>query len=155
MNPINLPQSTRTQMVALLQQQLADMIDLGLRAKQAHWNVRGPNFVGLHELFDTVAGEAQEHADGLAERAVQLGGTPDGTLQGVASRSRLAPYPPAGMTWNEHVNAMTASLVAVTTAVRADIDTAAEAKDAGTADLLTEISRDLDKLLWMVSAHSA
>ena len=155
MTAIDLPQSIRTQMSTMLEQHLADMIDLGLRAKQAHWNVRGPNFVGLHELFDTVAGQAEEHADGLAERAVQLGSTPDGTLKGVASRSRLGEYPRGVVAWSQHVAEMTTALLAVTTAIRKDIDTAADAKDAGTADLLTEISRDLDKLLWMVSVHSA
>jgi starvation-inducible DNA-binding protein len=139
----------------LLEQALADMIDLAMRAKQAHWNVRGPNFVGLHDLFDSVASKANEHADGLAERAVQLGSAPDGTLKGVASRSRLGEYPRGTVAWSQHVAEMTSALLTLGTSIRKAIDAAAAAGDAGTADLLTEISRDLDKLLWMVSVHAA
>lgn len=154
MTAINLPESIRTQVSALLEQQLANMIDLGLRAKQAHWNVRGPNFVGLHELFDTVATQAGEHADELAERAVQLGSTPDGSLQGAASRTRLGDYPRGAVAWSQHVAEISAALLSLGTLIRNDIEVASSAGDAGTADLLTQISRSLDKLLWMVSVHA-
>ncbi len=70
----DLPEATRRAMITLLNQQLADALDLGLQAKQAHWNVKGPNFLSLHELFDKVATELDELTDELAERAVELGG---------------------------------------------------------------------------------
>jgi starvation-inducible DNA-binding protein len=69
---------TRAQMIDLLNQNLADILDLGMQAKYAHWNVKGPSFIALHELYDTIAEE-------LAERAVKLGGTAQGLLQGVAA----------------------------------------------------------------------
>lgn len=154
MIPINLPAEARTSVATLLNQLLADTIDLSQQAKQAHWNVRGPNFVGLHELFDTVAEQAQEHADELAERVVQLGAAPDGTIAGVVTRTRLPRYPTGTLTWSEHVRTLGASLSALATHVRAAIALAEEHGDAGTADLFTQISRDLDKSVWMVSSHA-
>src|ERR1700749_162219 len=89
----DLPESTRGAMTQLLNQQLADLLDLGLQTKQAHWNVKGPHFIGLHELFDKVAEELEEFTDSIAERAVQLGGVALGTIQSVSKQSRLASYP--------------------------------------------------------------
>src|SRR6058998_3122735 len=83
----------RRAMIELLNQQLADILDLGLQAKQAHWNVKGPHFIGLHELFDKVAEDLEEYTDGIAERAVELGGVALGTMQVVSKRSRLSAYP--------------------------------------------------------------
>src|SRR3954464_13517215 len=88
----DLREKIRREMIELLNQQLADVLDLGLQAKQAHWNVKGPNFIGLHELFDKVAEELQEFTDSIAERAVEMGGTALGTIQAVSKNSRLPPY---------------------------------------------------------------
>src|SRR5579885_2041657 len=89
----DLREQTRRAMIDLLNQQLADVLDLGLQAKQAHWNVKGPHFIGLHELFDKVADELEEFTDEIAERAVELGGIALGTLQVTAKTSRLPVYP--------------------------------------------------------------
>ena len=89
----DLPEEIRRRMVDLLNRQLADAIDLAYQAKQAHWNVKGPNFIALHELFDEVVEEIEEHVDDLAERAVELGGWAYGTVRVAASRSRLPEYP--------------------------------------------------------------
>lgn len=89
----DLREKTRRAMVELLNQHLADVLDLGLQAKQAHWNVKGPNFIGLHELFDKVAEELEEFTDDIAERAVELGGVALGTVQVVSKHSRLKAYP--------------------------------------------------------------
>src|SRR5678816_405353 len=89
----NLREPTRRSMIDLLNQQLADVLDLGLQAKQAHWNVKGPHFIGLHELFDKVAEELEEYTDEIAERAVEMGGVAFGTIQVVSKSSRLKPYP--------------------------------------------------------------
>src|SRR5437867_8298864 len=88
----NLREPIRRKSIDLLNQQLADVLDLGLQAKQAHWNVKGPNFIGLHELFDKVAEELEEFTDDIAERAVELGGVAQGTIQVVSKHSRLAAY---------------------------------------------------------------
>lgn len=140
-------------MIELLNKQLADVIDLGCQAKQAHWNVKGPHFIGLHELFDKVAEAAGEYADEIAERAVELGGVALGTVQIVSKQSRLTGYPLHLASGQEHVAALSGALAAFGAATRTAIDTAATAGDADTADLFTEISRGVDKLLWMVEAH--
>jgi len=144
----------RRTMIDLLNQQLADVLDLGLQAKQAHWNVKGPHFIGLHELFDKVAEELEEFTDDMAERAVELGGVALGTIQVVSKRSRLSAYPLNLTAGHEHVAASSGALAKFGTTTREAIDTAAKAGDADTADLFTEVSRGVDKLLWMVEAHT-
>ncbi len=149
----DLAEKTRKAVTQKLNELLAPAIDLGLQAKQAHWNVKGPNFVGLHELFDEVAKAAEEYADLIAERNVALGGTAEGTLQAVVKRTPLAEYPLAIREWTAHVEAVGQALARFAKDARAAIDAAAKLEDADTADLLTEVSRGLDKLLWMVEAH--
>jgi len=148
----DLPLTTRTRMVELLNARLADAIDLRTQLKVAHWNVKGAQFIALHELFDDIAGDADEYVDTLAERAVQLGGVADGTARQVAQRSTLDEYSATGG-GREHVHAVADALAAFGRAVREGIDTAADAKDQDTADIFTEISRGTDKWLWMVEAH--
>jgi starvation-inducible DNA-binding protein len=149
----NLREQIRRPMIELLNQQLADALDLGLQAKQAHWNVKGPHFIGLHELFDKVAEELEKFSDDIAERAVELGGVALGTAQIVAKHSRLKAYPLDLATGKDHVAALSGALARFGTTTRAAIDTAAKAGDADTADLFTEVSRGVDKLLWFIEAH--
>src|SRR5947208_5474164 len=106
----DLPDKVRRDTVDLLNQQLADALDLGLQTKQAHWNVKGPNFIALHELFDEVVDEVFEHADDLAERAVQLGGTALGTARIAAKASRLTEYRLDISSRPEHVAPLSAAL---------------------------------------------
>jgi starvation-inducible DNA-binding protein len=149
----SLREPTRRKMIELLNQQLADVLDLGLQAKQAHWNVKGPHFIGLHELFDKVAEELEEFTDEIAERAIELGGVALGTVQIVAKQSRLGAYPLNIVSGKEHVAALSSALAKVGASTRAAIDIAGKAGDADTADLFTEVSRGVDKLLWFVEAH--
>src|SRR5450755_4025850 len=95
MNPTknDIPAEKRTALAQLLNERLADLIDLQLQAKQAHWNVKGPTFISLHELFDTVSEEAEEFVDTVAERIVALGGIAEGTLSAVGKRTKLPAYP--------------------------------------------------------------
>ena len=150
----DLPQETRQETIDLLNQQLADVLDLGLQAKQAHWNVKGPHFIGLHELFDKVAEELEDFTDEIAERAVVLGGVALGTIQIVSASSRLPAYSPAASSGKSHVAALSSALAHFGKTTRTAIDTAAKIGDADTADLFTEVSRGVDKLLWMVEAHA-
>ena len=150
----NLRESTRRTVIDLLNQQLADALDLGLEAKQAHWNVKGPHFIGLHELFDKVAEELEEFTDDIAERAVELGGVALGTIQIISKKSRLSAYPLDLTSGQKHVAALSSALAIFGTTTRAAIDAAAKAGDADTADLFTQVSRGVDKLLWMVEAHA-
>lgn len=150
----DLREKTRRAMIELLNQHLADALDLGLQAKQAHWNVKGPNFIALHELFDKVAEELEEFSDEIAERAVELAGIALGTVQSVSKTSRLAAYPLDLASGNRHVAALSIALAKFGTPIRAAIDAAGKCGDADTADLFTGVSRGVDKLLWLVEAHS-
>jgi starvation-inducible DNA-binding protein len=149
----DLREPTRRAMVALLNRQLADTIDLRLQTKQAHWNVKGPQFIALHELFDRAYEEVGGFEDVIAERAVQLGGVALGTVQAVGRATRVAPYPLDVASGRGHVAALAGAVGSVASSTRAAIDEAAEASDADTADVFTEISRGLDKLLWLIEAH--
>ena len=149
----NLSEQTRRQVIELLNQQLADILDLGLQVKQAHWNVKGPHFIGLHELFDKVAEELEEFTDGIAERAGELGGVALGTVQIINKNSRLPAYPLDLSSGRGHVATLSGALANFGATTGAAIDAAGKAGDTDTADLFTEVSRGVDKLLWMVEAH--
>jgi len=139
--------------IEVLNARLADAIDLALLTKQAHWNIKGPNFVGLHELFDQIAAQASEYADQIAERGVALGGVAQGTLQAVSRQTQLREYPLEVGDWRSHVQAMRDALATFGRGVRKAIDDTTALNDADTADLFTEVSRGVDKSLWMVEAH--
>jgi len=145
----------RGKSVVLLGSALIHALDLERQAKQAHWNVRGPNFKALHELFDEIAQQAEDLSDLIAERMVALGGTPDGRVSTVAQRSTLAAYPLEAQDGAAHIEALAGAIAAFGTLARAAIDDAAGWGDADTADVFTELSRDLDKSLWLVEAHAA
>jgi starvation-inducible DNA-binding protein len=149
----DLPEAARTSLVDLLNRRLADALDLQSHCKQAHWNVRGPNFIALHELFDKVNEDAEDYVDLIAERAIQLGGSVQGTVRVAAQRSTLAEYSAKSDGGKDHVEALSTSLAAFGKIARQAIDQSSELKDADTADIFTEISRGVDKWLWMVEAH--
>jgi starvation-inducible DNA-binding protein len=150
---IDLPSETREKLVEMLNQRLADASDLKSQAKQAHWNVKGMNFIALHELFDQIAIAAEAHTDLIAERITTLGGTAYGTVRQAAERSSLAEYPLEIADGTAHVEALSTALADFGRRVRANIDEAANLSDQDTADLFTEISRETDKNLWFVEAH--
>jgi starvation-inducible DNA-binding protein len=150
---IDLPAGQREKLVALLNQNLADSLDLANQAKQAHWNVKGPNFIALHELFDKVHDVAEDAADELAERATALGGQAEGTTQIVGKRTRLPEFPLDVFQWRDVVNKLSDAMAALGKNVRAAIDESEKLGDKDTADLFTEISREIDKHLWFVEAH--
>lgn len=150
---IDIPHKDRKALCELLNERLADAIRLRMQAKQAHWNVKGPSFIALHELFDAIADDVDEHADTIAERIVALGGQAEGTIAALEKRSTLKMYPLGLMTGQEHVAALADGIAASGKNIRTAIAWATDLGDAGTADLFTAISRDLDKRLWMVEAH--
>ena len=149
----DLPESVRTPVVNLLNSRLADAIDLGTQAKQAHWNVKGPNFIALHELFDQIAEHIEDHVDTLAERITALGGTAHGTIAAVARISSLPAYPTDITEGVQHVDALSGAVASFGAKVRKGIDEAAKVGDADTSDLFTGISREIDKDLWFLEAH--
>lgn len=149
----DLPAPLRGKMISLLNARLADAIDLQTQCKQAHWNVKGPDFISLHELFDKVNEDVEEYVDLIAERTVQLGGVADGSIQTVVKKTHLKPYGARGGSGREHVEALSSALAAFGKLARAAIDATDRAGDKDTADIFTEISRGTDKWLWFVEAH--
>ncbi len=150
---IDIPESKRTPIIQLLNDRLADILDLKLQTKQAHWNVKGPSFIALHELFDDIADEVDDLGDTMAERITALGGIAEGTVQAIAKKSKLAPYPMDISKGRDHVNSLANALATFGKAARAGIDQSNELGDADTADVFTEVSRAIDKKLWFVEAH--
>ena len=150
----DLPKTARWELNALINLRLADVIDLQAQLKQAHWNVKGPHFIGLHELFDKIAEEVEDYVDMIAERIVQLGGIAEGTVRVSAGRSRLDEYPLAIADGAAHVEAVARALSTFGREARMTIEETDKLGDADTADLFTEISRGIDKWLWFVEAHS-
>ena len=151
----NLNSNARTEMAALLNARLADAIDLTLAVKQAHWNIKGSSFIGIHELLDDVADRCREHSDLIAERCVILGGQARGTTQTVASETDLTPYPVEAQHQTHHVEALKDRFMAFGAALRDGINQAGEAGDEDTADLFTEVSRTVDKDAWFIGAHNS
>jgi starvation-inducible DNA-binding protein len=149
----DLSPETREKVIELLNSRLADASDLKSQAKQAHWNVKGIHFFQLHELFDQVATAVEGHIDLIAERVTALGGTALGTIRIAAQRSTLNEYPLEIFDGADHVDALSTAMADFGKNIRRNIDEATELGDADTADLFTEISREIDKLLWFVEAH--
>ncbi len=149
----DLSEATRGRAVELLNARLADCIDLQTQIKQAHWNVKGPNFIALHELFDKIHEAVADYVDEIAERAVQLGGVAEGTARMVAKRSSLTEYPASTVDGRGHVEALSSALAMFGKAARKAIGDANNVDDLDTADLFTEVSRGIDKWLWFVEAH--
>jgi starvation-inducible DNA-binding protein len=148
-----LDSNVRSASAALLNARLADAIDLALAAKQAHWNVRGAQFIAVHEMLDTLRTALDGHVDTMAERVTALGGEALGTTQATAMATTLPPYPTGIHAIEDHLAALADRLAAFGGAVRGNIDEADEAGDADTADIFTGVSRDIDKWLWFVESH--
>jgi len=144
----------RSELNALMNRRLADAVDLQMQMKQAHWNVKGPCFIGLHKLFDRVARSVESYVDMIAERIVQLGGIAEGTVRMAASRTRLPEYPLAIADGMAHVEGVARALSTFGKEARTTIDEANALDDADTADLFAEISRGIDQWLWFIEAHS-
>ena len=150
----DLRKEARVELIGILNGRLADSIDLQTQLKQAHWNVKGPHFIGLHELFDQIDEAVEGYVDLIAERIVQLGGLAEGTVRVAAERSRLEEYPLDIADGHAHVEAVAKALSTFGHEARKTIDEADELQDADTADIFTEISRGIDKWLWFIEAHS-
>ena len=150
---IDISADAREKLVELLNVRLADSFDLYSQLKQAHWNVKGSDFIQLHELYDAVAESVLEFVDTIAERATALGGLALGTARMAAEATTLDEYPIDAVTGEETVAVVADRLAAFGASAREGIDTATELGDMDTADLFTEVSRAIDKHLWFVEAH--
>lgn len=144
---------TRTKSIDTLNATLPDVIAMTLAVKQAHWTLKGPGFIGVHELLDQVAARLRDGADLIAERSVILGGYPDGTLDSVASNARLKAYPTDIEAIDAHVEALTERMKSLGEILRNAIAAAGDAGDEDSADVLTEVSRSVDKDAWFIGAN--
>ena len=149
----DLKSNAKTASIELLNARLADAIDLALITKQAHWNLRGPDFIAVHEMLDPMRAQIDGHVDIIAERVAQLDGVALGTSQVVAKATTLAAYPTEIRKTKDHLGELAKRYATLANQVREDIDATDEAGDADAADILTAFSRDLDKNLWFIKSH--
>lgn len=150
---IALKANAKSAVIDILNARLADAIDLALITKQAHWNLKGANFIAVHEMLDPIRAAIDEHVDTIAERVAQLDGIALGTSQIVAKASALEPYPTDIRKTADHLAALADRFAKLANQVREDIDATDEAGDADAADILTAFSRELDKDLWFIKSH--
>jgi len=150
---IALKSNTKAEVIDLMNARLADAIDLALVTKQAHWNLKGREFIAIHEMLDGFRTDLDEHVDTIAERVAQLGGIALGTVQIVAEKTALKPYPTDITRIDDHLNALIDRYADVANSAREGIDRADSAGDADSADILTAYSRTLDKALWFLQSH--
>jgi len=150
---VNLPEENRQKLHDLLNLHLANALNLKTQVKHAHWNVKGAHFYQLHLLFDSVASHLEEHGDLIAERITALGGVANGTLLQAAAATTLAPYDLDAVTGDEHLHALTERVGQYANGIRKAIDSSNNLGDQGTADIFTEVSREIDKDLWFIEAH--
>lgn len=150
---IDIGENVRHKMTGLLNKAVIEGIDLAAQIKQAHWTVKGPSFIALHELFDQLRSHVDDYVDSMAERISQLGETVHATVQEVAKETTLKAYPLSITDGLEHADYLARGFAALAKRTRASIDAAAEAGDQATADIFTSVTRGLDKDLWFLEAH--
>ncbi len=150
---IDISEENREKVCRILNAQLADLSDLFSQTKQAHWNVKGPNFIALHELFDKLAAELNEFIDMTAERITALGGLAAGTVRQAADATRLNEFNLETIEQMQVIEVLVAAYAQLAASTRNAIRETEQLDDVSSADLLTEISRGLDKSLYFLEAH--
>ena len=152
-DPARFNDQTTVDLVAMLNQSLADTLDLAYQTKQAYWNVKGYNFYGLHLLFDDLYGQLANHVEGFAEQVITIGGQALGTIRAAGSSSQLDEYPLYALDSKVHVNALLDRYGKYSSRVRQAVQKAEQFGDPDTTDLYTSVSRAMDKALRKLAAH--
>lgn len=150
---VSLDVTVRAEVVGILNQSLADSLDLYSQVKQAHWNVKGMDFIALHKLFDEIAAIVEASVDTLAERVRALGADAQGTVRMSAAHSSLPEFPSDLSTGEDFVKAVAERVAACANSSRAGASKTMELGDEATGDVYIEITRDLDKMLYFLEAH--
>ena len=150
---IDLSEAKRVQLIELCNACLAEAVDLQLHCKHAHWNIKGPNFIALHQLFDQVNDDAEDYIDLIAERAVQLGGIANSTSRVVTTWAHMPENDTHSASENDYVQSLSGALASFGKIAREAIAKCNELGDAVSADIFTEILRGVEKWFWMVEAH--
>lgn len=150
---VSLPEKDRIEIVTFLEKTLASILDLYAQLKQAHWNIKGKEFISLHLLFDKIAEEVEEQADIVAERIMALGGTALGTTQEIANNTDLRTYPTNIFSGAEHIEHLTHNIAILGELTGENIDKTTELDDMATNDIYVALKRMLDKNLWFLEAY--
>ena len=150
---VGVPENSRQALIALLNQRLADSTDLRTQVKWAHWNVKGMHFIQVHELFDSIAGHLEEQTDTLAERVTTLGGVANGTVREAAAKSGLKEADLEASNAESMLKFLVHNVAHHANAMRTAVQESDDLGDAITADVFTQLTRELDKDLWFLEAH--
>jgi starvation-inducible DNA-binding protein len=150
---VGVPENSRQALIALLNARLADSIDIRSQVKWAHWNLKGLHFIQLHELFDSVSSHLDEHSDTIAERAAALGGVANGTVREAAAKSGLKEADLTASDGFSMLKFLVHNVAHHANALRTAVQESGDLGDAITADLFTQLTRELDKDLWFLEAH--
>ena len=150
---ISLPEKDRIELVGMLNETLASTADLYAQLKQAHWNVKGPNFIALHTLLDQLAAQILAQVDIIAERITSLGGTALGTTQTIGQNTKLRVYPTNIFTGNDHIEHLSHNYAILGEICRTNIKKTESLHDMATSDFYIALTQELDKSLWFLEAH--
>jgi len=150
---MSLPEKDRVEIIRLLNLTLASAADLYAQTKQAHWNVKGPEFIALHKLFDDIAEDVENHIDIIAERITSLGGTTLATIKEITQNTQLREYPVDIFAAKDHLEHLTHNFAILGELSRKNIKATEELTDMGTSDLYIAFSRMLDHNLWFMEAQ--
>lgn len=151
---VGVPDGNRQALTTLLNLRLADTTDLHSQVKWAHWNVKGKDFYQLHLLFDSVAEHLEDHIDTIAERITSLGGVANGTVREAAAKSSITEADLAASDGPAMLKFLVHNVAQVANALREAVKESSDLDDAITADLFTQVTRELDKDLWFLEAHT-
>jgi len=142
----------RTEAGRLLQLTLVELIALSLIGKQLHWNVAGPGFRDLHLQLDELVDEWRELSDVVAERSAAIGVAPDGRAPAVIAQSELEPVEPGATSVPDAIHQLTRRVAEIDERARERCEQLGEV-DLASQDVLIEVTRALEKQLWMIRSQ--